>query len=162
MLLTTLAETSVTLLNTSPEKWQAEEPYITARITMDWVTSLKATELQVLVVPELVQYDMESSGGRRHPAVIVESTKFVSVMIGKGFSGIDLNNDVAPWSESKALLDLRERITQLIIGNPIPKAKLVDVEEMPVDEMQLDHRNFNAVTQFGFNLGQCGSGPDLL
>jgi hypothetical protein len=60
------------------------------------------------------------------------------------------------------LLDLRERITQLIIANPIPKAKLIDIEEMPVDEMQLDHRNFNAVTQFGFNLGQCGSGPDLL
>ena len=160
MLLTELAEAIAELLNSSPEKWTTETG-IVARVTLDWSTCLKKTSLQVLVVPEMVQYNVESAGHRSR-FVNMSSMKFISIMVGKGFSSLPTNDDVAPWEECKEMVNVRERVTQFIISNPIPGASLQDIEEIPVDELELNHRNFLAMNQLGYEIIQCGSGPDLL
>lgn len=169
MLLTELAETVTSLLNSSQERWTAVEG-VTVRTTLDWVTCLSKTSLQVLIVPEMVQYNLDGSlplrGSRRGTYNQVEATKFISLMVGKSFETLPTNDDVTPWAESKELLNIRERITQYLLTNPITFGGKVygigDVEEIPVDELELDNRNFIAVTQFGYSVGQCGSAPDLL
>lgn len=159
MLLTEIAEAIAELLNSSPESWTQEEG-IVARVTLDWSTCLKRTSLQVLVVPEMVQYNIEGAGHRKS-FVNVPVLKFVSIMVGKGFSSLPINDDVAPWDECKELVNIRERITQFIIANPIPGISLQDIEEIPIDELELNHRNFLAMNQLGYEIVQCGSGPDL-
>lgn len=169
MLLTELAETITTKLNSSQEKWTSETG-VTARTTLDWVTCLSKTSIQVLVVPEMVQYTLDSSlplrGSKRGTFNQVEALKFVSLMVGKSFESLPTDDDVTPWAESKELLNIRERVTQYLLANPIvfggKTYGIADVEEIPVDELELDNRNFIAVTQFGYSVGQCGSAPDLL
>lgn len=160
MLLTELAEAIRDLLNSSPESW-TEEVGVEARVTLDWSTCLKKTELQVLVVPEMVQYNVEQAGHRKY-FVNMPRMKFVSIMVGKGFNSLPTDDDVAPWSECKEMVNVRERITQYIIANPIPGLSLQDIEEIPIDELELNHRNFLAMNQLGYEIIQCGSGPDLL
>lgn len=169
MLLTELAETVTTLLNSSQESW-TEDSGVVVRTTLDWVTCLSKTSLQVLIVPEMVQYNISAStsirGTRRGRYHQVETTKFVSLMVGRSFLSLPTNDDVTPWAESKELLNIRERITQYLLSNPITFGGKVyglgDVEEIPVDEIELDNRNFIAVTQLGYEVGQCGSAPDLI
>jgi hypothetical protein len=160
MLLTEIAEALVELLNSSPEKWTTETG-IVARTTLDWSTCLRKTTLQVLVVPEMVQYNLESAGHRKR-FVNVPALKFVSIMVGKGFNSLPTDDDVAPWEECKEMVNIRERITQFIIANPIAGISLQDIEEIPIDELELNHRNFLAMNQLGYEIIQCGSGPDLL
>lgn len=160
MLLTNLAEAIVELLNASPEKW-TDDSGVVARVTLDWATCLKKTSLQVLVVPEMVQYGIEAAGHRRR-FVNLSAMKYVSIMVGRGFNSLPTNDDIAPWEECKQLVDVRERITQFIIANPIEGASLQEIEEIPVDELELNHRNFLAMNQLGYEIIQCGSGPDLL
>ena len=159
MLLTEIAEWIVTQLNSSPEKW-TEDSGVVARNTIDWATCLRDSNIQVLVVPEMVQYNMEASTGRTRK-ITVNTLKMVSVMIGKGFTSLPTNDDVAPWAECKELLNVRERVTQFLIDAHDPRFTLVDIEEIPVDELELNHRNFIAVSQFGYELLQCGSAPNL-
>lgn len=162
MLLADIAEAVADILNSSPGKWTTE-PGVVAKVTLDWAGCLRKTNLQVLVVPEMVQYDLENSSGRRK-FIGVNSVKFISVMVGKGFDSLPTSDSVAPWEECKELVSVRERVTQLLIANKatIPDANLIDLEETPVDEMAIDHRNFVAMTQLGYEVIQCGSGPDLL
>jgi hypothetical protein len=160
MLLTDIAIALRDLLNLSPEKWSAQAG-IEARLTLDWVTCLQKTSLQVLIVPEMVQYNLEQSDRRRR-FTNVQATKFITIMVGKGFESLPTNDDVTPWEESKELLDVRERITQFVIANPLPGLALIDIEEIPIDELELNHRNFIAVNQLGYQVIQCGSAPDLL
>lgn len=163
MLLTTLVEAVVAIINSSPEKWRgAEGAGISAVPTMDWVTCLSSTtDLQVLVSPEFNQYNLEGSTGRR-TILSFTTAKYISITVGRGFKELPTNNDIAPWTECKAILNLRERITQHVIANPIAGLKIVDLEELPPDELQLDKRNFNSTIQIGFGTEQCGNGPDLL
>jgi hypothetical protein len=160
MLLTEIAEAVAELLNSSPGSWTTESG-IEARVTLDWSTCLKKTSLQVLVVPEMVQYNIEAAGHRKR-YVNVNTMKFISIMVGKGFTSLPTNDDVAPWAECKEMVNIRERITQFIIANPIAGISLQDIEEIPIDELELNHRNFLAMNQLGYEIIQCGSGPDLL
>ena len=169
MLLTAIAEALVTKLNSSPGRWTTITGVV-AKPTLDWVTCLDRTSLQVLIVPEMVQYSLEQSqtlrGSKAGQTHQVETIKFITLMVGKSFTELPTDDDVTVWEEAKSLLDIRERVTQFIIANPISISgrtiKLADIEEIPVDELELDNRNFVAVTQFGYEVGQCGSAPDLL
>jgi hypothetical protein len=127
MLLTEIAEAIVELLNSSPGSWTTESG-IVARVTLDWSTCLKSTDLQVLVVPEMVQYNMEASGHRK-VYINTNKLKFVSIMVGKGFDSLPTDDDVAPWSDCKEMMDVRERITQFMIANPIEGIALI----LPID-----------------------------
>ena len=160
MLLTEIAEAIVELLNSSPGSWTTESG-IVAKVTLDWSTCLKSTDLQVLVVPEMGQYNMEASGHRK-VYINTNKLKFVSIMVGKGFDSLPTDDDVAPWSDCKEMMDVRERITQFMIANPIEGIALQDIEEIPVDELELNHRNFLAMNQLGYEVIECGSGPGLL
>jgi hypothetical protein len=159
MLVTEIAEAIVTLLNLSPEKWTTAN--VQAKVVLDWATCLNKTQLQVLVVPDTCTYNLEESSNRRN-VVRVNTTKSIVIMVARGFVGLDNENDVAPWSETKVLLDTRERISQYLLANPIPNLKIVELEEVAVDELEMDHRNFAAMTQIGYQVIQCGSGPGLL
>jgi len=154
MLLTDIAVAIKDLLNSSPGEWTSEAGVV-ARVTLDWATCLNKTELQVLVVPEMVQYNIEQSD-RRRKFITVNSMKFVSIMVGRGFTDLPTDDDVAPWAESKTLMDTREKITKYIISHPLPGIDLMDIEEIPVDELELNHRNFIAVNQLGYQVLQCG------
>src|SRR5690606_2650730 len=161
MLLTEIAEAVRDTLNSPPGKWATGNTG--AKVTLDWAGCLSKTDLQVLIVPEMVQYDLENSSGRRK-FIGVNTIKFISVMVGRGFNSLPTSDSICPWPEAKELMDVRERVTQFLIANSAltGEVKLVDLEETPVDELALDHRNFVAMTQLGYEVIQCGSGPDLL
>lgn len=160
MLLTQLAQELTDNLNSSPEKW-CEESGVTARLTLDWATCLNSDVLQVLIVPDFVQFNLEQSQGRRgwHQ---LNTTKYISVIVGRKFQLRPTSNDVAPWVECKSLVDTRERIVQFALANPVSGYKVTEIEEQPIDEMELNNRNFVAVSALGYGVEQCGSGPDLL
>jgi len=160
MLLTKIAQELTDTLNSSPEKWCSESG-VKARLTLDWATCLKADILQVLIVPDFVQFNLEQSQGRREWQQL-NTIKYISVIVGRKFKMLPTSNDVAPWEECKSLVDTRERVVQFALANPVYGYKVTEIEEQPIDEMELNNRNFVAVSALGYGVEQCGSGPDLL
>jgi hypothetical protein len=160
MYLDELVDAVVELLNSSQESWVGDFE-VEAQPTLDWATCLTKTELQVLVVPDINGYNLEQSLGRRN-YIQLNTTKNIMVMVGKGFELLSESDDVAPWEESKVLIRLRESIAKFLIANsPIEKMKLISVEDVPIDELEMDHRNFIAVVQLAYEDLTCGSPQEL-
>jgi len=160
MLLTEVAEAVTTSLNLSPGSWSGDAT-LRAKESLDWVSCLRKTELQVLVVPDTCAYNLETISSRRR-VITTECVKTLVIMVAKGFVGLSTENDVAPWTEVKELLNIRERISQYLLATPLEPLKIVGIEEVAVDELEIDHRNFMAMTQISYQVIQCGSGPGLL
>lgn len=132
-------------------------PEIRAVTTLDWVAYLTSNkQLTVLVCPDVNQYNIETSTGRRR-LVQVHVTKYINVIVGKTFVGIDQSGDIAPWSESVDIIDTREMIEDILVANWPNGTQLVSIEAAPIDEQELDNRNFSSITAFGYDVMQCGS-----
>lgn len=147
MLLSELSEQLLAILNSHPEGLGG----VVARLTVDWVTALEQEGLQVILTPQFVQYTAEESQGRRQQ-ITIHTVKYISLIVAKSLEQLPTSGDVAPWEETKDLLDIRERCEQYLIINWPAGTRLVDIESSQVDELQLDHRNFNAVTSFGYEI----------
>lgn len=148
--LSQLAETITTILNANLP------PEIRAVTTLDWVAYLTSNkDLTVLVCPDLNQYNIETSTGRKR-LLQVHVTKYINVIVGKTFVGIDQSGDVAPWAESVDIINTREMIEEILIANWPEGTQLVSIESAPIDEQELDNRNFSSITAFGYDVMQCG------
>ena len=155
MLLSELAEAIRDIVNNAPEKTWPD-----AKVALDYVTCLSSSsEMQVIVTPELVQMQRESSQGRRR-IVKLHEVLLIHLIVGKGFEDLPTNEDVAPWDECKEILDIHHKIQRYVMFNWPPGLTLVDAEPQPVDEQQLDHRNFNVFTTFGYEQFVCDSGQE--
>jgi len=159
MYLDELVDAVVELLDSSQEIW-AGDLEVVPEAAVDWATCLLKQQLQVLVVPDVNAYNLEQSPGRRTP-IQLNTSKNIMVMIGKGFELLSESDDVAPWTESKVLIRLRESIAKFLIANQIENLKLISIEEVPIDELEMDHRNFIAVIQVAYQDLTCGSPQGL-
>lgn len=153
MRLTELAETIRDYLNTTPGEWD-QGLGLEAIVAVDWVNALKQPGIQVIISPELNQYTIENSSGRKR-IITLDTTKYVHLIIGKTFESLPDTDDIAPWNELKQIIDLREDLELLLISNWPPGTQLINVETQPIDEQQLDYRNFNALTSFGYTVPSC-------
>lgn len=153
MRLTELAETIRDFLNSTQENWD-QGLGLEAIVAVDWVNVLKQPGIQIIISPELNQYTIESSSGRKR-IISVDTIKFLHLIIGKTFESLPNNDDVAPWEELKQICDIREDLEMLLISNWPPGTQLLSVETQPIDEQQLDYRNFNALTSFGYSVQSC-------
>jgi hypothetical protein len=159
MYLDDLVDAVVELLNSSQENW-AGGFEVEAEATLDWATCLEKNALQVLVVPDINTYNLEASPGRRN-YIQLNTQKNIMVMVGKGFNLLSESDDVAPWDETRVLIRLRETIGKFLIANPIENLRLLSIEEIPIDELELDHRNFVGVIQASYQDLTCGSPQEL-
>ena len=158
MRLTELAETIRDYLNTTPGEWD-QGLGLEALVAIDWVNALKQPGIQVIISPELNQYTIDNSAGRKR-IITLDTIKYIHLIIGKTFESLPNTDDVAPWDELKQIIDLREDLESLLIGNWPLGTQLVDVETQPIDEQQLDYRNFNALTSFGYQVPKCSLQQD--
>jgi hypothetical protein len=155
MLITDLALSIQESLNSTPESWDLELG-LEAVVAIDWVVVLNQSGIKVILSPELNQYNIEASPGRGGRKININVTKYVHLIIGKNFESLADTNDIAPWDELKQLLDIRELIELFMIRNQPLGVQLTSVEAQPVDEQQLDYRNFNTITSFGYEASECG------
>lgn len=162
MLLTELTELIVSILNDTRNIWKPANNVVTAVPVIDWVQTLYNPGLKVLVVPELNQYIIDESNTREKVKVLSQ-VKYVSVLIGFTFTDPTLNNTAATWAQTKMISDTREHIENIITTTDYSTQKiaLVEVEAQPIEEQELNRRNFNAVTSFGFENLQCGYNHEL-
>jgi len=158
MLLSEIVERLVVIINDNKSLISTTD--FTAIETLDYETCLQKEDLQVLVVPDNNSYTFDEKLGRRR-ILSHGVSKNISIMIGKSFVELAENDDVAPWSESKDIINTREKISQLIIKEGIEGMTLAAMEEIPPEELELGRRNYVAITQVSYEAQQCGSGPDL-
>jgi hypothetical protein len=141
-----LAEAMVEILNSHPEK-----DWPDAEVALDYVSILASTGLKVIVSPDLVQLTAEQSQGRKQ-FLNVHSVLLVHLIVGRSFEGLSAGNDVAPWSECKELLDVYQKTQRVLAFKWPERTRLINIEPQPVDEQQMDYRNFNVFTTFGYEV----------
>lgn len=146
MMISELAETLVETLNSHPEKSWPD-----AEVALDYVSVLSSPGLKVIVSPDLVQLTAEQSQGRKQ-FLNIHQVLLVHLIVGRSFDGLIKGNDVAPWSECKELLDVYQKTQRILAFNWPARTRLVSIDPQPVDEQQLDYRNFNVFTTFGYEV----------
>lgn len=158
MLLTELAENVQQRLNANKVEWAPTNKSIKADVCIDWVTASCSPGLKVLVVPELNQYLTNESNSREWVKNL-QITKYLSIIVAYTFETQSYNDTIAPWNEIKFILDVREKIELFLISQSYNDIKLLitDIESQPVNEQELDRRNFNAITSFGFDQQLCNT-----
>jgi len=158
MLLTELAEAVTAHLNSSPERWAGDLEVIAKTELDPSLTMLK--ELGVFILPQFVDYNMEVSAARGAPQVFVNMLH-VSLIVSKVFEELPIDVGVANWSEAKVILDIRQRAEIWILQFATPKLTLMAVDPNALEELELDNRNFVALTTFSFQQSSCAT-KDLL
>lgn len=146
MLISELAEALVETLNSHPGK-----DWPDAEVALDYVGVMATPGLKVIVSPDLVQLTAEVSQGRKQ-FLNIYSVLLVHLIVGRSFEGLSLGSDVAPWSECKELLDVYQKTQKVLAFTWPSKTRLVSIEPQPVDEQQMDYRNFNVFTTFGYEV----------
>jgi hypothetical protein len=158
MLLTTLAEAVTAHLNSSPERW-AGDLEVEAKTELD-PSKMMLQELGVYVMPQFVDYSMEISGARGAPQALV-NILHISLVVSKVFEELPIDVGVANWSEAKVIQDVRQRAEIWILQFATPKLTLMGVDANALEEIELDNRNFVALTTFSFQQSSCAT-EDLL
>ena len=158
MLLSTLAEELTVHLNSAPERWAGEEE-VTSKTELD-PSKFLLKELGVYVLPQFVDYNVEISKPRGQPKVI-SNVLYVSMVVSRVFLELPMSDGVANWPESKVLLDIRQRAELWVLQYSTPSLTILSVDAEPLEELELNNRNFVALTTFGFQQSSCGT-EDLL
>jgi hypothetical protein len=158
MLLTKLAENVQQRLNDNRDQWAPETKAVKAEVCIDWVTAVCSPGFKVLVIPELNQYLADDSNSREWVKKL-QITKYLSIIVGYTFEEPTYNDTIATWEESSFILDTRERIEIFLLSQSYEEQKLLitDIESQPVNEQELDRRNFNAITSIGFDQLLCST-----
>lgn len=158
MLLTDLAEAVTAHLNSSPERW-AGSLSVLAKVELDPSKAL-LPEMGVYILPQFVDYGIEQSRARGAPQVI-SNTLHISLVVSKVFMDLPIGEGVANWDEAKIILDVRQRAELWILQFASPPLTVAAVDPNAIEELELDNRNFVALTTFGFQQSSCGT-EDLL
>lgn len=160
MLLTELVENVVYRLNQNKSVWVPNGKSVVAKPCIDWVTEVYNPGFKVLVVPELNQYLADETNSREWIKNL-EVTKYLSILVNYTFEKSTYNDTAATWDESKLILDTKEHIEKFLIRESYQDIKMLitDIESQPINEQELDRRNFNAIITLGFNDLECSSTP---
>lgn len=156
MHLTELAEALTQYLNDHKDEWSTEQ--INAKTELDPDKCL-LNELGVYVVPEYVIYTLQSGARSRGARNQVVETLRVALIVSRVFQEMRAasSDGVTNWEEAKPLLDMRQDAERVLIGYGDSTLTLSDVDPSPIEELELDHRNFVAITSFGWEQVSCVS-----
>lgn len=159
MLLSELAVNLTAHLNTNKAKWTTSN--ITVKTELDPYLCI-LPELGVYIVPGFIQYNVSASGTRPRRVVgQTNNTLFCNLIVSKVFTELPTGDGVANWSEAYPIVDLRERAERYLMKYTFPGITLASVEPQPIEEAELDNRNFIAMTTFGFEQTECVSEHEL-
>jgi len=153
MLLTELAESVTAFLNDRRADWAPES--VTAKTELD-PDKMLLNELGVYITPLVVNYGfdgVQSRGG----AITIQRSMRLALIVSRVFTELrPMGSDgVTTWEEAKNLVDCRERAEKVIIQYQTSSLSLLDVDPDPIEELELDHRNFIAMTSFTWQDIEC-------
>ncbi len=157
MLLTTLAEEVTAFLNNDVSIWTPET--ITVKTELDPYLCL-LSELGVYIVPGFIQLNIAASGTRPRSRPPPQSNRslFFNLIVSEVFDDLPTGDGVANWGEAKAIVDTRQRAEERLMqfkSSSSSSLTLVSVEPQPIDEAELEVRNFIAMTTFGYEETVC-------
>lgn len=157
MLLTALAENIRDRINSNKELWTPDDLSRKAEACIDFVTPVSQPGFKLLVVPEMNTYLADETNSRQK-VVTLDVTKFITIIVGYTFESQTYQDTVATWEEASFILDVREKIELFLLTQCYQDINLLitDVDPQQINEQELDRRNFNAITSFGFNDQPCG------
>ena len=165
-MLTELVESMQTkLLALPPEKWGVlkvgtDTDEIPIEIGLDPDQISKATKRVIFLMPIVRQYNLRDSQQRGRTVKQVISTLVVSSAMVIPFSTMKIG-DVGEWDEIQNIMNLRERLESNIMTTDFKITEfnygysLADVEAEPPQEIELNQRNFLAVTDYTFEIVSC-------
>ena len=106
-------------------------------------------ELGVYIGPSTVMYILQGNRARNKQQC-TQRVHAVNLIVSKQF--LDLPQEgtegIANWDEVVPLIDKREEAEQLLIDAAHNSFTLSDVQPQPLEEIQMDYRNFIAMTTF--------------
>lgn len=155
------------LLALPPEKWGSIKPgtqseeQIPIELGLDPDLIIKHTKRVIFIMPIVLGYSIQdSAAGRGRIKRSVLSTILVSSAILIPFRTFTIG-DVCNWDEVRAVIKLRERLENNIMALDLKDANfnieysLLECEPEPAQEIELNQRNYLAVTDFTFQLNKC-------
>ena len=155
------------LLLLPPEKWGSiipgteTEEQIPIELGLDPDLIIKATKRVIFIMPIVLNYQIQdSASGRGRIKRSVLSTALISTAIVIPFRTFMLG-DVCDWDEVRAVIALRQSLENNIMALDLKDANfnieysLLDCEPEPAQEIELNQRNYLAVTDFTFQLNKC-------
>jgi len=101
------------------------------------------------VIPDMFELDISNSSQRR-TVVTLASVKYVSIVYGANYVGLD-DRDIGPWAESKGHLDYMEKLGSYLCKLDYSPLKLVSAEVIRVEETLIQKRKFLSTLVFGFS-----------
>lgn len=158
MLLTELAENLTKYLNDNKTSWDGGS--ITVKTELD-PDKFMLEELGVYVVPLFSLYNADEGRGRAVRQGVIE-TLYVNLIVSKVFVELPISDGVANWDEAKPIITIRQKAERFLMGwdgTDISSVQqhiaLASVDPQPVEELELDNRNFVALTTFGWEQKVC-------
>lgn len=145
-------------MNSAPERW-AGGLQVLAKTELDPSKAL-LDELGVYIMPQFIDYGIEASRPRGQPKIL-SNTLHVSLVVSKVFVDLPIGSGVANWDEAKIILDVRQRAELWLMQFSTSSMTIIGAEAEPLEELELNNRNFVALTTFSFEQSSCGT-EDLL
>jgi hypothetical protein len=155
MLLTELAEAVTQFLNDRRADWAPET--VTAKTELD-PDKMLINALGVYITPLATNYSFDGAQGRGRLVTSLYTPR-LALIVSRVFTELrTMDSDgVTNWSEAKIMLDTREKAELVILEFQSPNLTLLSVDPEPPEELELDHRNFVAMTQFTWQGVRCVS-----
>lgn len=154
MLLTEIAEALTDYLNENRAKW-TEDTDLTVTTELDPM-ACTTESFSVHIIPNYVQYNIEQdrARGRRTSN---NTISLCSLIVAVRFLEIPTGISVTNWSESKKMLDTWQRAQEVLMTFSSTALSLASMETRNPEELEMDMRNFVAMTTFGYSQLSCGS-----
>jgi hypothetical protein len=153
MLLTDLAESLTAHLNTNKDKWTTED--ILVKTELDPMLCMLSA-LGVYIMPNYILYLIDNAKVRDERVQITQQL-MCSLIVSKVFTGLPTGDGVANWSEAKPIIDTRQRTEECLLEYGNSALTLASVETQDVQEVELDNRNFIALSTFAYEQVVCVS-----
>lgn len=150
--LTTIAELMAAHLNSSPENWGGDAG-IEVKTELDPLLCM-LPELGVYIVPVTNNYSFQGSH-TRGSAKQIYVVSFCSLIVSKVFEDLPTGVGVTSWEEAKQIVDIRQQAELFLMKLHIPGLTLEEIESSDMEEVQMDVRNFAAITNFGYGQTIC-------
>ena len=155
MLLSELAEAVTNYLNAQRSEWAPET--VVAKTELD-PDKMLINGLGVYIVPITINYSSDGVAPRGGIIPIQRALR-LALVISRVFSQLPTmgSDGVTNWEEAKIMLDTTEKAEKVIMGFQTSALTLIDVEPNPIEELELDHRNFVCLTSFAWQEVECES-----
>lgn len=123
-------------------------------IAFDPFRKMEDDIFRIFVIPDTYDLNIGASN-RRQKVITLMKAMYITVSFSKKFEEVD-DVDIAPWTEIKPLLDLREDLSIHLATRQYVGAELIEAELNVIDDQEKSNRQFLSFLTMGFQSSESG------